>query len=188
MSSKLSREAKMFLLKAARNSIKSRLFGTLPDIGEIPADLNFKSGCFVTLHLRKRLRGCIGNFREDINIVDNIMDMACQAAFSDPRFGPVSRDEFMMCDIEISVLSPMIPADEHEITVGRDGLYIIRGSNGGVLLPQVAKEHYWDRETFLEQTCAKAGLPKDAYKDKETAIFRFEACVFGEDDLYRSEE
>jgi AmmeMemoRadiSam system protein A len=188
MNFKISREAKLFLLKTARNSIKDKLFGSETDCGDVPDGLDFNSGCFVTLHLRKRLRGCIGNFRDDINIVSNVKEMARQAAFGDPRFGPVSRDEFMMCEFEVSILSPMIPATAEEITIGRDGIYIIKGHNRGVLLPQVAKEHYWDRETFLEQTCEKAGLPQDAYKDKDTTILRFEALVFGDNDLYRSEE
>ncbi|MGE4267780.1 MAG: AmmeMemoRadiSam system protein A [Deferribacterales bacterium] len=188
MGFKISREGKLFLLKTARNSIKDKLYGSAADCGETPEDLDFRSGCFVTIHLRKRLRGCIGNFRDDIGIVENVKDMARQAAFADPRFGPVSKDEFAMCELEISVLSPMIPAAAEEIKVGRDGIYIIKGYNRGVLLPQVAKEHYWDRETFLEQTCVKAGLPQDAYKDKDTTIFRFEALVFGDGDLYRSEE
>ena len=188
MGFKISREGKLFLLKTARNSIKDKLYGSATDCGEAPEGLDFMSGCFVTIHLRKRLRGCIGNFRDDIGIVENVKDMARQAAFADPRFGPVSKDEFAMCELEISVLSPMIPADAEEITVGRDGIYIIKGYNRGVLLPQVAQEHYWDRETFLEQTCVKAGLPQDAYKDKDTTIFRFEALVFGDGNLYRSEE
>ena len=109
--------------------------------------------------------------------------MACQAAFSDPRFGPVSKDELGMVDIEISVLSPMIKTTADEIEVGRDGIYIIKGHSRGVLLPQVATEHQWDRVTFLEQTCSKAGLHTGAYKEPDTEIFRFEALIFSEDNL-----
>lgn len=183
MVSALSREARLLLLKTARSSIRAKLFNDAPADVKIPDELNFNSGCFVTLNLRGRLRGCIGNFRDDINIVENVASMACQAAFSDPRFGPVSKDELGMCEIEISVLTPMMPAKADEITVGRDGIYIVRGYSRGVLLPQVATDHHWDRETFLEQTCAKAGLPLSAWKEPDTEIYRFEAIVFSENHL-----
>lgn len=179
----LSREARLMLLKTARESIRSKLYGEPFSVDNVPDELNFSSGCFVTLTLRGRLRGCIGNFRDDINIVDNIAEMAVQAAFSDPRFGPVSKDELGMCEMEISVLSPMIPATAEEITVGRDGIYIMKGYSRGVLLPQVATDHHWDRETFIEQTCAKAGLPLEAWREPDTRIYRFEALVFSENHL-----
>ncbi|MGE4319067.1 MAG: AmmeMemoRadiSam system protein A [Deferribacterales bacterium] len=184
MDFELTRESKLFLLKTAKEAIRSKLFGNVPAQTDAPEELSFNSGCFVTLHLRKRLRGCIGNFREDMNIVRNVEEMAVSAAFSDPRFGPVSRDEFMMCDIEISVLSPMTPCSADEIKVGRDGIYIVMGYNRGVLLPQVATEHGWNETEFLEQTCVKAGLDRQAYRDKDAKIYRFEALVFGADNLY----
>lgn len=180
----LSRESQLFLLRTARDTIKSKLIGTEPDGSDAPSELGFNSGCFVTIHLRKRLRGCIGNFREDINIVENIAQMARQAAFSDPRFGPVSRDEFAMCELEISVLSPMTESAADKIKVGRDGLYIVKGYKRGVLLPQVATENRWDETTFLEQTCVKAGLDPQAYKDSDTKIYSFQAFVFGEGNLH----
>ncbi len=184
MDFELTRESKLFLLKTAKEAIRSKLFGTDNAMPNTPEELSFNSGCFVTLHLRKRLRGCIGNFRDDVNIIRNVAEMAVAAAFSDPRFGPVSRDEFMMCDIEISVLSPMVPAQAEDIKVGRDGIYIVNGYNRGVLLPQVATENEWNETEFLEQTCVKAGLPGQAYKDKDTKIYRFQALVFGADNLY----
>lgn len=179
----ISRENRSLLLKTARNSIKAKQKGEKTELPEIPEELRFMSGCFVTLHLRGRLRGCIGNFRDDVNIVENVSEMACQAAFADPRFGPVSMDELGMCDIEISVLSPMMKTTAEEITVGRDGIYIVKGFNRGVLLPQVATDQEWDAETFLSQTCIKAGLPQDAWRDPETEILRFEALVFNENNL-----
>jgi len=183
MNFEISREHRNLLLKTARESIKAKQSNETFSLPDVPEGLDFNSGCFVTLHLRGRLRGCIGNFRNDVNIIKNISEMACQAAFSDPRFGPVSKDELGMCDIEISVLSPMIKACAEDITVGRDGIYIIQGSDRGVLLPQVATEYEWDAETFLSQTCVKAGLPTDAWKDPETEILRFEAIVFNENNL-----
>lgn len=179
----LSRAARLFLLKTARNSIKAGQNNKYINTGKVPEELDFSSGCFVTISLRGRLRGCIGNFRDDVNIVENISDMACQAAFADPRFGPVSKDELGMCELEISVLTPMMRAEADEITVGRDGIYIVKGANRGVLLPQVAAEHGWDREKFLEQTCVKAGLAPETWKEPHTEIYRFEALVFSENDL-----
>lgn len=180
----LTKESQLFLLRTARESIKSKLYGNEPEACPVPLELDFNSGCFVTLHLRKRLRGCIGNFRDDIRIVENVAAMARQAAFSDPRFGPVSRDEFSMCEIEISVLSPMSETTYDSIKVGRDGIYISKGSRGGVLLPQVATENRWDETRFLEQTCVKAGLDTQAYKDSDTKIYSFQAFVFGEGSLH----
>lgn len=184
----LSREAKRFLLKTARESIKNVLYESVPEKCDIPAELDFCSGCFVTIHLRKRLRGCIGNFGQDTNIVENIRQMAVQAAFADPRFGPLSKDEFMMCDMEISVLTPMTETDIDSVKVGRDGLYIVKGRHRGVLLPQVAVEYDWNETQFLEQTCVKAGLDTEAYKENDTKIYSFQALVFSDDNLYKSED
>lgn len=179
----ISRQGKQLLLTTARESIKSAQNSEDYKLNEIPEELDFKSGCFVTLHLRGRLRGCIGNFRDDVNILENVSLMAKQAALADPRFGPVSKDELPMCSIEISVLSPMKRVQPEEITVDRDGIYVIKGSSRGVLLPQVATEHKWDRETFLNQTCVKAGLPADSWKDSETEILSFQALVLKENNL-----
>lgn len=183
----LSREAKRYLIKAARESIKAVLYEQNADIPKAPEELNFSSGCFVTLHLRNRLRGCIGNFRDDQSITENVKQMAIQAAFADPRFGPVSKDEFAMCDIEISVLSPMEETDAKNVKTGRDGLYIVRGHNRGVLLPQVAVEYGWNETQFLEQTCVKAGLDTQAYKDNNTKIYSFQALVFSDGNLYKED-
>jgi AmmeMemoRadiSam system protein A len=177
----ISRAGRLFLLNTARKSIKNAQNGSVFSPDEIPQELMFKSGCFVTLNLRGRLRGCIGTFREDTDIVANVVEMARQAAFADPRFGPVSKDELGMCEIEISVLSPMIKCSAGDITVGRDGIYIIRGHKRGVLLPQVAVSQGWDRDTFLSQTCVKAGLDAGAWRDGSCDIYRFEALVFGDE-------
>ena len=107
--------------------------------------------------------------------------MAVAAAFHDPRFPSLRAEEIQQLTFEISVLSPLKRiADVNDIEVGRHGLYIIRGYNSGLLLPQVATEYKWDRETFLEETCHKAGLPPDAWKDKETEIYIFSADYFGD--------
>ena len=143
-----------------------------------------KCGAFVTLHKKGELRGCIGYIEGYKPIPDTIKEMAISAAFKDPRFSPLKADEYNLIDLEISVLSPIEKVNDiSEIVVGRDGLIITRGHNRGLLLPQVATEYGWDRKTFLEQTCRKAGLPADAWKDSSTIIEKFSAQVFGEKTL-----
>jgi AmmeMemoRadiSam system protein A len=105
--------------------------------------------------------------------------MSRQAAFHDPRFAPLDKSEWQNTDVEISVLTPMRKIDSiEEIQVGVHGLYIEKGPDTGLLLPQVAVEYAWDRTTFLEYACLKAGLPKDAWKMKGTTIYIFSADVF----------
>ena len=105
--------------------------------------------------------------------------MALAAAFNDPRFDPLSQKEIEDLDIEISVLTPLRQiSDSNEIEVGKHGLMIINGLYSGLLLPQVATQYGWNRETFLEYTCMKAGLNGDAWKDKNSKIFIFSADVF----------
>jgi AmmeMemoRadiSam system protein A len=112
-----------------------------------------------------------------------VAEMAVQAALHDPRFSPVSASELPGLDIEISVLSPLEEVkDVSTIEVGKHGLVIQEGSRSGLLLPQVATEYGWDRETFLDHTCMKAGLPAGSWRKKGVVILRFTAEVFGEKD------
>ena len=142
--------------------------------------LQTPQGAFVTITIGGELRGCIGTFREDTPLYRTVAQMAVAAAKEDPRFPPLSAAELPKIHVEISALTPMKPvADVRDIEVGRHGLYITRGFNSGVLLPQVATEYGWDRTTFLEQTCRKAGLPKNAWQEG-AKILSFEAEVFGE--------
>jgi AmmeMemoRadiSam system protein A len=136
---------------------------------------------FVTIKKKGDLRGCIGHIIAVEPLWKTVQLMAIAASTEDPRFNPVTRDELSSLDLEISVLSPIVKVkDLTEIEVGKDGLIISRGYYRGLLLPQVATEYNWDRTTFLEQTCRKAGLPTNAYKDPETVIEKFTAIVFGE--------
>ncbi len=142
--------------------------------------LQTPQGAFVTITIGGELRGCIGTFREDTPLYRTVAQMAVAAAREDPRFPPLTVAELPKIHVEISALTPMKPvADIREIEVGRHGLYITRGFNSGVLLPQVATDYGWDRTTFLEQTCRKAGLPKNAWQEG-AKILSFEAEVFGE--------
>jgi uncharacterized protein len=138
-------------------------------------------GAFVCVKKRGNLRGCIGYIQAIKPLAITISEMAEAAAFQDPRFPPLRQDELRDLTFEISILSPLKQiTDINEIEVGKHGLYIVKGIHAGLLLPQVATEYGWDSETFLEQTCCKAGLPPNAWHDKTTKIYSFSADVFGD--------
>ncbi|MBN2688231.1 MAG: AmmeMemoRadiSam system protein A [Deltaproteobacteria bacterium] len=180
----LSHDDKARLLEIARKSIESRLSGKSPPVpsGCSPV-LSEDRGAFVTLKKNGALRGCIGSFEARGPLYSTVEEMARSAAFHDPRFPPLSADELDEVTIEISALTPLRRiAGIEEIEVGKHGIYIVRGFYRGVLLPQVATEYNWDKVTFLEETCHKAGLQANAWKDKETEIYIFSADIFGEDD------
>jgi AmmeMemoRadiSam system protein B/AmmeMemoRadiSam system protein A len=172
------------LLSLARRSIEAELAGNWPPPIEFTSGtLQTECGAFVTLEKRGQLRGCIGHVRAYKPLERTVMEMAVQAAFHDPRFPPVTADELPGLSIEISVMSPLSEVrDISEIEVGTHGLVIQDGSRSGLLLPQVATDYGWDRETFLEHTCAKAGLPPDAWKMEGVSILKFTAEVFGEEE------
>ena len=168
------------LHKIAYESIKSKLEGRDFSLEyEITSNLAQKRGAFVTLHKFGELRGCIGNIIGIEPLHITVKNMAQAAAFEDPRFAPLKYEELKDIDIEISVLSPLKRiADINEIEVGKHGIYLRKGFNSGLLLPQVATEYNWDRLTFLDQTCIKAGLYPDCWKEKDTEIYIFSADVF----------
>lgn len=141
--------------------------------------LNEELGAFVTLKRDGRLRGCIGNIVGNGPLVATIERMAGAAAFEDPRFPPLAADEIDDLHVEVSVMGPLTPCpDPGLIEIGRHGLYIRKAMHSGLLLPQVAMEWGWDRETFLDQTCVKAGLPKGTWRKSKTEIWWFEAVIF----------
>ena len=143
--------------------------------------LNQEYGAFVTINEGGMLRGCIGYTSPIKPLYLTVRDTAAYAATRDPRFRPVSTAELSQLEYEISVLSPLRRVtDIEQIKVGRDGLFMKNGDDAGLLLPQVPVEQKWDRQTFLEQTCAKAGIRHDCWKDENTDIFKFTAVVFGE--------
>ena len=176
----LNPEEKRLLKEIARQSIASALKGEpAPEALDVPPKLKEHRGAFVTLEKNKRLRGCIGFIQASKPLHVTVREMARAAAFEDPRFPPLSQEEWPKVDIEISVLTPMQRVtDISQLKVGLHGLYMVRGARRGLLLPQVATENGWDLETFLSQTCIKAGLPPDAWKDPQTEIYAFSADVF----------
>jgi AmmeMemoRadiSam system protein A len=178
----ISAEQKKFLLNLARRVITSHL-ERLPFAEPCPEDefYHSKAGCFVSLHLDTKLRGCIGYVFPYKTIYDSVVEMSGAVAFRDPRFSPITIEEFKNVKIEISVLSAMIPIKGPEdIVIGRDGLYLKHPYGTGMLLPQVAMEWDLDTASFLEETSRKAGLPPRLWKDPVARIFRFEAEIFCE--------
>ena len=146
---------------------------------KIPPSLMEKRGAFVTLKKHGQLRGCIGHIKGSKPLYKTVGEMAVAAAFNDPRFNPVTEAELSDLEIEVSVLTPLKRIkDLEEIEVGKHGILMKKGFYSGLLLPQVATEYGWDRKTFLEHTCLKAGLSTDAWKDKDTMIYIFSAEVF----------
>ena len=169
----LSDDEKRMLKTIAYESIKERL-----KVKDIPSTLHQKCGAFVSLHKHGRLRGCIGHFGEDTPLYEIVAEMARAAAFEDPRFTPVSRDELDDIDIEISVLTPMRRIQSlDEFELHRHGIYIRKGYRSGTFLPQVADEVNWTKEEFVGHCSQdKAGLGWDGWKDAE--LYVYEAIVF----------
>jgi len=157
------------------------------NIGEIDLSdpvFSEKRGVFVTLHISGNLRGCIGYIIAYAPLKDAVVEMAMSAAFRDPRFMSLNRREYPGIDIEISVLSPIDDVKNiDDIVVGRHGLIASRDGRQGLLLPQVPVEQGWGRDEFLMHTCLKAGLPPDAWRNKNTRLQSFTAQVFGEKEL-----
>jgi uncharacterized protein len=184
MTSILPQEARRQLLEIARRSIEARLGGSPATAAGCDPLLLEPGGAFVTLSARGtgELRGCVGYVEPLFAVGETVARAAAAAAFEDDRFAPVSRGELPSLTIEVSVLRPPQPIRAADVEVGRHGLIAARGGHRGLLLPQVPVEHRWSREVFLDHTCLKAGLPKDAWRDERTELLAFTAEVFGEDD------
>ncbi len=174
--------ARRALLALARRAIADTLRLTAPAAGESPV-FDERRGAFVSLHRERLLRGCMGQIEPDGALRRLIPSVARLAAFEDPRFPPLDAEEFDGVRLEISLLSPLVPvASPDEIEVGRHGVMVRRGGRRGLLLPQVAPEWNWTRDELLSQTCRKAMLPADAWRDGSATIFAFTADVFAEGD------
>jgi MEMO1 family protein len=178
----ISAEDKKTLLAIARQTVVSYVRdGKAPDFDIDSAALKQDGAAFVTLHKQGQLRGCIGQIIARMPLWKCVREMAVAAATQDPRFSKVRPDEIPQLHIEVSVLTPpMVCEDPQNVVVGKHGLIMSRGYSRGLLLPQVPTEWGWDRETFLTQTCRKAGMDGDCWKDPKTKIETFEAIVFSE--------
>jgi AmmeMemoRadiSam system protein A len=168
------------LLAIAREAIAATVAGRSAGRYDVPDELTMHCGAFVSLHMRGELRGCIGRLEADMPLVQTVEECARLACTADPRFPAVSAGELAHVAVEISVLGPMERVQSlGEIVIGRDGLVVEGRDRRGVLLPQVATAYGWTSEVFVEQTCRKAGLPRDSWK-ADAIVWRFEAEVFGE--------
>ncbi len=180
----LKQEQKETLLKIARDAIEKAVSGDKanepPEVDD-PV-LHTKCGAFVTITEAGQLRGCIGYTEAFKPLYQTVHECAISAALHDYRFMPLKPEELDNIHLEISVLSPLVKVENlDDIEVGKHGLMISLGSNRGLLLPQVASEYGWDRQTFLEHTCRKAGLPPDAYGNPNASIEYFTAEIFEEE-------
>lgn len=176
----LTEAEKNYLRQLAMAEITARFRKPEP-LPEVPlgGHLKEKRGAFVTLTKQGVLRGCIGHIQGDLPLVETIKEMAPAAAFNDPRFPAVAKDELEELEMEISVLTPLkLIKDVKEIEVGVHGLYLECQGYAGLLLPQVATEYGWGREEFLAHTCMKSGLSTSCWQQSETRIYIFSADIF----------
>jgi len=181
-SQEFSAEERTLLLKLAHDAIESAIERTEIPLAARSPHLAEPRGAFTTLYSQGQLRGCVGFVEAVASLYQTVIETARAAAFEDTRFWPVTREELPGLQVSLSILSKPQPIAVEQIEVGRHGLIVGHNGRRGLLLPQVPAEHDWDRTTFLEQTCRKAGLPLDAWK-KGALIEAFTAEVFGDDNL-----
>ena len=184
----LTSAEKRQLLGIARKSVESAVKEDKPHElpANLPSNLMKDRGAFVTLKENGELRGCIGYTVAMQSLAETVRDIAAFAALRDPRFHPVAASELPQLKYEVSVLSPLRRvSDVSQIKIGEHGLMIVKGRTRGLLLPQVASEQHWDRNTLLDETAMKAGLPAKAWRDKDADLFLFTAVVFGETEISR---
>jgi AmmeMemoRadiSam system protein A len=174
-----SSQERELLLHLAHQAIDTALEECELALPLISEHLQQQRGAFTTLHLEGEVRGCVGYVFPVSPLFQTIIETARAAAFQDMRFLPVTREEAARLQISISILSLLFPIKAEEVELGKHGLLITQGNRRGLLLPQVPAEHGWDLNTFLEQTCRKAGLPPDAWQHEAT-LEAFTAEIFGE--------
>jgi AmmeMemoRadiSam system protein A len=179
--SRLSSSDWLALVEIARRAISSVILERrLPDLPPYPAALSEPRGAFVSLYRGGILRGCVGQVESPGLLADVVVRSAINAALYDSRFPPISGEEVASLEIEISVLTVLERILPEAIVAGRHGLMVVRESSKGLLLPQVATERKWSGRRLLEETCIKAGLLRDAWRDPETQVFGFTAEIYSE--------
>ena len=182
--SRLSSEDGRTLLSIARRAISSVVVEKiLPDFPSFPISLSDHRGVFVTLFREGKLRGCVGQVEDPGPLADGVARAAINAALHDFRFPSVTIGEVPDLEIEISVLSPLERIAPEAIVAGEHGVLVVRPPKRGLLLPRVATERGWTAVRLLEETCEKAGLARDAWRDRETQVFAFTAEVFSEAEI-----
>jgi uncharacterized protein len=182
--SSLGNREKQLLLALARRALLLAVRNR-ESLRDLPNDetLQQPGGAFVTLHYRGRLRGCVGQVLSKDTLAEVVAHCSKSAALEDPRFEEVCAVELPGIEIELSVLSVPVDVKPEQIQPGKHGLFVSCGWKRGVLLPQVAAQFHWNAQQFLEETCAKADLARDAWKDPATRIQAFTAEVFSEADF-----
>jgi AmmeMemoRadiSam system protein A len=176
-----SREERKLLLKVAHEAILASLEHRELSLNPVPPHLAEPRAAFTTLYFRGELRGCVGHVYPIDSLYRTVAETARAAAFEDTRFWPITLDEAAEVEVSLSILSPLRTVQAEQLEVGRHGLLVSLHQHRGLLLPQVPIEHGWDRITFLEQTCRKAGLPADAWQTG-AQIEVFTAEVFADRD------
>jgi hypothetical protein len=183
----ISEENGQYLVKVAKEAVLTQLEKNhrmlIPE--DCPEELKEDLGVFVTLNKKHRLRGCIGYPEPVKSLIESTIDVAIAAAFEDPRFPELTKDEYDDLEFEVTVLTqPELIEVAHpkqyfdEIEIGRDGLIIQKGYARGLLLPQVAPENGFDVETFLDHTCMKAGISADSWMDESCDVYKFQGQIF----------
>ena len=177
----LSDEDRRAILELARQGVLHAVCHERP-LSSFPTTGIFAEhrGLFVTLHVGTKLRGCIGVIEGHTTLGEALARCAADAALHDPRFSRMRLEEMDALEIEVSLLSPPQLIRPEEVEIGNHGLLVERGPRRGLLLPQVAVEHRLGREQFLAETCAKAGLPREAWKDPETKLYGFQCEILAE--------
>lgn len=179
--SPLTEAQKKELATAARQAVVNAVKGgKRPE--SAPKDPRFRANgaTFVTITRHGQLRGCIGNIQPLMPLYDSVLRNAASAALRDPRFPAMTPAELSDMEIEVTVLSPLEPTEWREVKIGEHGLFLVKGGNSGVFLPQVPVEQHWDLRTYLEELSQKAGLPRDAWKEKDSRLYRFTAEIIRE--------
>jgi AmmeMemoRadiSam system protein A len=191
--SSLAEREKQLLLQIARSALALGVAagadsaagaGNKSPLQDFPNEefLQQPAGAFVTLHRRGRLRGCVGQLPGYDSLAEVVAHCARSAALHDSRFEPVQAAELSEIEVEVSVLSALENVTLEAIVAGKHGLVVSQGRQRGVLLPQVATQFNWSAQRFLEETCVKAGLDREAWKDTATRVQAFTAEVFSEAD------
>jgi AmmeMemoRadiSam system protein A len=179
------------LLLLARSVIEAELIPGAkikrPEHRSAPLEEN--RGCFVTLHKNEILRGCIGTIEPVRSLISNVEENAINAAFKDPRFPPLQRDELSAVDIEISVLTVPKVLDfkdaedlKKKLIPGVHGVILSREWHRAIYLPQVW-EQLPQKESFLEHLCLKAGMEEACWKDPDTQVKIYQTEYFSESSL-----
>jgi AmmeMemoRadiSam system protein A len=184
VSPELSPDARRRLLDVARQALRARVLGERFHPGQGEAELRRPAGAFVTVRRRqdRELRACVGRIDPVRPLIEAVALAASAAAAEDRRFDPLTVEELPLLSVEVSALGPLFEVLPDSVEVGLHGVLVSRGGRSGLLLPQVAVEHRWERETFLEHACRKAGLPPDAWRGPGCAIHAFTATLIGEED------